>query len=49
MKVLFKEATPEENRLLQDAITDFNITVIKDFPRAESKKIDLMALTLPRK
>lgn len=45
MKVLFKEATPEENQLLQDAITDFNISVIKGFPRAESKKIDLIAWT----
>lgn len=45
MKILFKEATPEQNQLLQEAITDFNITIIQGFPRAESKKIDLMAWT----
>lgn len=45
MRIQFKEATKEQNELLQDYITDFNITVIKGFPRAESQKIDLMALT----
>src|SRR5438132_871466 len=45
MKILFREATPEQNQLLQDSITEFNITVIKGFPRAESQKIDLMAWT----
>ncbi len=45
MKILFKEATPEENQALQDAITYFNITVVKDLPRAKSQKIDLMAST----
>lgn len=45
MKILFKEATQEQNQLLQEAITDFNITIVQSFPRAESQKIDLMAWT----
>lgn len=42
MDISLEEASPEENRILQDAITDFNITIVKDLPRAESKKIDLI-------
>lgn len=43
INILLKEASQEENQLLQDAITDFNLTVTKNLPRAESKKMDLMA------
>lgn len=45
MDIILKEASSEENQLLQDAITDYNITILKDFPRAQSTKIDLMTWT----
>jgi GNAT superfamily N-acetyltransferase len=43
MEIFVREASSEENHLLQEAITDYNIKVIKDLPRAQSTKIDLMA------
>ncbi len=46
MNILLKEASLEENQLLQEAITEYNISIIKDLPRAESKKIDLIAWTI---
>jgi len=45
MKIMFKEATPKQNQLLQEAITDFNIITIPSLPRAKAQKIDLMAWT----
>lgn len=45
MDLLFKEATSQENHRLQEAITDYNIQLIKELPRASSQKIDLVLRT----
>jgi GNAT superfamily N-acetyltransferase len=45
MDIRLKEANSEENHRLQEAITDYNVQIIKDLPRAKSQKIDLIAWT----
>ena len=47
--IFLKEATSEENHLLQEAITDYNIKIIKDLPRATTIKVDLIAWTSDNK
>jgi hypothetical protein len=42
MNIILKEASAEENHRLQEAITDYNIQIVKDLPRAKAAKIDLM-------
>lgn len=43
MEFYFKEASTEENQLIQDRITDYNVMVTSNIPRADPpKKIDLV-------
>lgn len=45
MTILIKEASSEENQRLQETLTDYNMSIVKDFPRPQRQRIDLMAWT----
>lgn len=36
------QATPQDNHALQEAITDYNIQIVPELPRAKTEKIDLV-------
>lgn len=45
MHCILKAASSEDNHILQEALTDYNVATIKGLPRAETTQIDLAAWT----